>query len=279
VAAAAAGAGRERGAMSLAFAAPAALWLLLLAPLFGLIGWRFGVKRRRIPASAAWLRSGMVALLAIALAQPMLATGSGAASTVFVVDASRSATGPDGADAAGWVRAALDAAGSGDRAAVVAFGAEPKLAAPAAPANALSSGWDDPTTLDPADRDYTDIERALALARALPLGGSRRIVLASDGAENVGSAREQAAQALADGVPVDVLPLPGVAEDDLRVSGAVAPSSVWQGESVSVLASVDSPAATDATVELWADGALLATQPFARAGNPYFPAVIIWRSR
>ena len=48
--------------------------------------------------------------------------------------------------------------------------------------------------IDPA---FTDISAGLALARALPLGGGQRVVLISDGAENLGSAITEAAQAAA----------------------------------------------------------------------------------
>lgn len=244
--------------MTLDLANPRALWLLLLLVPVGLAGWRWGVKRRRFDRVALWLRLGAMALLALALAQPLLASGSTAASTVFVVDRSRS-LGGDAAEAAdGWLRDALAGAGGDDRAAIVAFAAAPRVVAPAAPARTLDPGAGAAAIPEDA-RDHTDIESALALARALPLGGGRRIVLLSDGAENAGSASAQAALAASEGAPIDVLPLPGVAEDDLRVEGAAAPGSVWLGEPVTVLASVHAPAAGDGAVELWADGALLAT--------------------
>jgi hypothetical protein len=148
----------------------------------------------------------------------------------------------------------MNGASEHDRAAVVAFGASPRVAAPAGSARGLGTGWAEPDVLPEAERDYTDIASALALARALPLGGGRRIVLLSDGAENAGSALDQAAQAAADGVPIDVVPLAGVGDDDLRVDGASAPQSVWSGEPVTVLASVHAPAAGQGRVEVWVDG-------------------------
>ena len=71
--------------------------------------------------------------------------------------------------------------------------------------------------VDPA---FTDIAAGLGLARALPLGGGRRIVLVSDGGENVGQAIDQAAQAALEGVPIDVLALPGVSDARTCVSMA-----------------------------------------------------------
>ncbi len=40
-------------------------------------------------------------------------------------------------------------------------------------------------------------------------------------------------------MPIDVVPLEGVGDGDLRVEGAAAPTSIWLGEPVTVLASVD----------------------------------------
>jgi len=239
--------------LGLTFARPAALWLLATLPLFALVGIALGLRRRRLPRAALALRLAVVTLLTVTLAEPLLTSGAGAVSTVFVVDRSGSVTDPTVAAANGWVAAALREAGVGSRAAIVTFGASPSLAAPAGSAGDLDRGWMD-EALPALEREYTDVESALALARALPLGGSRRLVVLSDGAENVGSALNQAGQAAADGIPIDVVPLPGVDERDLRIEGATAPTSLWQGEPVTVLASVATGLAGTGRVELWVDG-------------------------
>ena len=241
-------------AIDLDLANPGALWLLLLLLPIAAVGWWRGIARRRLVPTALALRLATVAMLVVALAQPLVASGGGTASTVVVLDRSRSLPGAESGAATTWVRDAMDGASEHDRAAVVAFGASPRVAAPAGSARGLGTGWAEPDVLPEAERDYTDIASALALARALPLGGGRRIVLLSDGAENAGSALDQAAQAAADGVPIDVVPLAGVGDDDLRVDGASAPQSVWSGEPVTVLASVHAPAAGQGRVEVWVDG-------------------------
>ena len=244
--------------MPLAFARPDALWLLLLLPAVAALGWWLGVRPGRLSRSALGLRLATVALLAATLAQPLVATGAGRSSTVFVVDRSQSLAPETAGAAANWVNQAAGAAGDGDRAAVVAFGASPAVAAPAGPARQLDPAWASANAaVDPA---YTDIGGGLALARALPLGGARRIVLLSDGAENVGSALDQAAQAAADGVPIDVVPLPGVGVGDLRIDGATIPSSAWQGEPVSLLASVSTGNGGPGRLEVWVDGRQVAAQ-------------------
>lgn len=238
--------------LPLAFARPQALWLLLAAPALLLLGAMLGRRRGGMARSAPWLRAATVALLALAIAEPLTATGGDATNTIFVVDRSKSLTATANDSVSTWLAGALDGAGGHDRAAVVGFGSSPVLVKAAGPAGQIALDWG---KVDPAiDADYTDVESALALARALPVGGARRIVLLSDGAENLGSALNQAAQAATDKTPIDVLPLPGVGADDLRVEGAVAPSAVWSGETVHVTASVASGSGGTGTVSLVVDG-------------------------
>ncbi|MGH2534162.1 MAG: VWA domain-containing protein [Thermomicrobiales bacterium] len=236
----------------LTFARPDALWLLLAAPLFALAAMLFSARKDDLSRLVIMLRVVIVALLVVTLAEPLTTTGAGAVSTVFVVDRSGSITDQTSSQINTWIEEALEDAGTSDRAAVINFGSEPILSEPAAPADDLGSAWSDsPAALDP---DYTDLESAVALGRALPLGGSRRIVVVSDGAENIGSALNQAGQAASDGTPIDVVPVEGVGESDLRVAGVTAPNAVWVGQSIAVVVSIASSATGSGVVELWVDG-------------------------
>src|SRR5687768_1612538 len=140
----------------LAFARPDALWLLAVLPLFYLLGWGFGVRRKGLPRAALWLRLAVVGCLMFALAEPLLTTGGGAVSTVFLVDQSQSLAGGSDEQVNGWVRDALAGAGGVDRAAIVTFGAAPTLAQPAAPAQEIGGGWQE-FGPDATGEEYTDI--------------------------------------------------------------------------------------------------------------------------
>lgn len=238
---------------SLSFARPVAYWLLLAIPFIVFMG--AGPGRRRVPRPAVWLRSVTLMLLALTLAEPLLTIGGGTSSTVFIIDRSRSIDSGAADDATAWVEAALADAGRSARAAVVTFGTSPNLAQAATTTGQIGEEWIG-DSLPPEETVNTDIRSAVAMARALPLGGSRRIVLLSDGAENVGDALTQAGEAAADGIPIDVVPLNGVGSDDLRIEGASAPGSTWQGESFGVLVSVASGEGGEGRVELWIDGSL-----------------------
>jgi Ca-activated chloride channel family protein len=237
--------------LDITWARPGALWLLLLIPVIALFTILMR-KRRRVPRYVLPIRLLIVALLAITLAEPMMTQGADAVSTVFVVDRSTSLTDSTQSQINTWIDDALNEAGVEDRAAIVSFGASPELTGSAAQAGEIDESWDEVS--DTFDPNYTDLESALALARALPLGGSRRIVVVSDGAENIGSALNQAGQAAADQTPIDVLPVEGVGEGDLRVEAVAAPSTTWFGENVSVVASIATGAGGDGKVELLVDG-------------------------
>ena len=245
---------------SLVWARPDALWLLALVPLFAATGLWLGIRRGRLTRVALLWRLAVVTLLVVGLAEPMLASGSGAGGAVFVVDRSGSvAEARDAADR--WLKDAVASAPSSRQAAIVGFGAKPVLATAPAPArdllNVNAALSTDGVAVDPA---FTDIDAGLGLARALPLGGGRRIVLVSDGGENIGRAIDQAAQAALEGVPIDVLALPGVSASDLRVDGISAPTSAWEGEPIAVLAGVETGREGPVTVELLVDGEVKATE-------------------
>lgn len=245
--------------ISITFAQPRAFWLLLILPVIALVWFIVGRRGQRLSRTAVLLRLLVFALLAVTLAQPLLATGGNAATTIFVVDRSKSLTASTSGAATDWVNAALHDAGSNDRAAVITFGANPTVAESVTKANDIGDGWTN-QQLSATDQDFTDIESSLALARALPAGGSRRIVLLSDGAENVGAAMNQVAEAAADHTPVDVVPLTGVSDRDLRLDGLDAPSSVWQGETVNLLATIAGGAGGSGTLDLVVDGAVKSSQ-------------------
>ena len=184
--------------MSLAFAAPAFLWLLAALPLVVLLHflrsrtrrldvsalflWRRAreVAERRRRFSPTWsllLQLLAVAFTALALAQPDLRL-EGPPDLVVVVDASASmaAVDPEGSrlermrEAVRWLS---DEAG---RVAVVRAGSEPRLALPfSADRGALEEVL---AEFSPGDSS-ADLERALSLARDLA-GESGRVALVSD---------------------------------------------------------------------------------------------------
>lgn len=234
----------------LTFARAGWLWLLLTVPLVVLIGYLMG-RRRGLRSASIWLRAVAMTFLILALAEPLWSTGAASPATVIVVDRSTSLAGETTTSVVDWINSALGDAGSGDQAAIVEFGGNAILTQPAGDANTMTF---DATTGDLIDTSTTNIAGAVAMARALPIGDARRIVLVSDGAENSGSALDQAVQAAAEDTPIDVLTVDGIGSSDLRIDGITAPEKVWQGESMTIQASVIASEEGSGTVALLIDG-------------------------
>lgn len=141
----------------------------------------------------------------------------------------------------------------GDRAAVVAFGEEALVERLASETRGL------PPVASLPGSGRTDIAEALRLALALfPEESQKRIVLLSDGLENVGDALAQADLATARGVEIAVVPLLAPpAEQEAYLAELEMPASVRQGQSFEVTAVIESTLAQQATLRLLGDGQLL----------------------
>ena len=81
------------------------------------------------------------------------------------------------------------------------------------------------------NRDKTSIEAALKLARAsFPEGTARRVVIITDGNENVGDSLSVAQSMAEDGIGINVLPINRIASDDVAVEKIVLPSELRRGQ-------------------------------------------------
>ncbi|MGE3799214.1 MAG: VWA domain-containing protein, partial [Thermomicrobiales bacterium] len=149
--------------LTLSFARGEALWLLLILPLIAAAGLKFGRRRGMRPATI-WLRVGAVAFLCLALAEPLVGAADAATSTIFVVDRSSSIDPTTSSMVNEWVNDALAAGGSSDRAAVIAFGAEPNLLTASVPVDDVQPDVINGGSVKPS---ATNIEAALSMARAL----------------------------------------------------------------------------------------------------------------
>ncbi|MDQ2683849.1 MAG: VWA domain-containing protein, partial [Chloroflexota bacterium] len=248
-------------AMSLHLGQPSLLLLLVLVPFFALLTLRLARRSGRLRRSVVLLRIGVFAALVVAVAEPLSVRTSTSATTIFVVDRSSSVATADGdASVTSWVTNALSSGGDSNNAAIVSFGGSADVSIASSPAATIGGDWVDAVDLSSIDPDFTNIETALALARSMPVGGNRRIVLVSDGAENVGAAANQVSQAADDGIPIDVVQVAGAGNDDLRIDSVTAPVAIWQGERPNVLVGVSTATAGVATLDLVIDDVLIERQ-------------------
>ena len=117
-------------------------------------------------------------------------------------------------------------------------------------------------SLSEVDGTSTNIAQAIQVGLAsFPVAGARRLVLLSDGNENVAAAADAALIARSLGTPVYALPLgrlPG--EPEVRVENLVVPRQVKVGTPYRVEAVVSSTFETPASLELFRDGTFVGRQ-------------------
>lgn len=232
---------------------PAWLLLILLVPVVIWLSYRslagLGPVRRWV---ALGLRCSLIILLALALAEIRLRHPNENVTVLFLVDRSLSVPeehdqtvdpkSPQAKIDQRWERIkkfineAVEKRGAShdrDRAGVIVFGRRPRLELPpsAVPRFNLRE------ITSQIDPNYTDIAGALKLALAsFPEGTGKRVVLISDGNENLGNAEDQARIARQNGVQIDVMPL-GKGErndNEVLVQSVEAPTLTEQSSQLSI---------------------------------------------
>lgn len=234
-------------------------WLLLLPPL---AAWLVGVHRRSLAGLDPWrwrvalgVRLAGTMLLILALAGTTLVHWSDAQAVWFLVDHSDSMGPEHRRHALDQVTAAAKKMRPGDQAGVILFGADALIEAPLADALSLNQTASTPVTT------YTDLARALRLAlAAFPDRYARRIVLLSDGNENLGNALEEVALAAAQGVPVDVVPIEQTRGAEALLERMVLPNEVKIGEPFELRVVASSQTAQEATLRLFRNHAYIGAQ-------------------
>ncbi len=257
--------------MRLEFAAPMALVLFVILGALTVALNRFSrtylpTSRRRL---ALGIRLFLLALVALALAQPRLSLPQDTVNVVFLVDASDS-VGPDGEVAAEqWIRQALTQAGPRDRAGVVVFGANALVE------TALTHTTQLPDLASAPVRSHTDLSGAIRLGMAMLSGnGGRRLVLLSDGNENLGSAAEEARIAAVSGVELSSVPISRPAHPSVYVDRLVAPASIRKGDRFSLTGNLQSTVNGTGALYFFTDGVLTGQQTVTLhpGANPFsFP--------
>ena len=236
-----------------------AIWLVLLVPALLLTFIPHLAARRRIGArrrrAALAVRTILLSALVLALAGFQLVLPVDRLATVFVVDLSDSVGSTGREDALAFLRETLKVMPKEDQAGIVAFGKDAlveRLPEDLREIDGLRS-----TPLKAA----TDIGAALRLASALfPDTAQKRIVLISDGNDTTGRGQREAALAAARGIQVETRVIGLVDREEVLVERLTTPSTARLGEEIEAIADISSSIAQPATVRLYADGALVATE-------------------
>jgi Mg-chelatase subunit ChlD len=229
--------------------------LLALAPVVWLWWQGRNPLRPWREAISLSLRVAILVLLVLGLAGLQWVRASDELAVVFLLDVSDSIDAAAREQAISFMRAALEAMGEDDRAALVLFGADALVERPMSQARELGELLSIPATA------HTDVGKAVRLGLALlPATAQRRLVLLSDGQANVAGAETAARLAMTGGVRLYTVLLPARSGDEAWLDGVDVPGVLYEGETFSVLVRVRSLVSQPARVRLFADGALVAEE-------------------
>lgn len=243
--------------MNISFIYPTALWLLLLVPLtagLALLG------PRRPTVVRFWtglvLRLLLLALVVLALSGIQLRLRADTLTVVFILDVSDSVPPEEQARGESFIRQAVLNMPPGDKAAVVVFGQDALVERLATEDGTLPGLASVPVTT------RTDIASALQLAMALfPEEGAKRLVLLSDGRENLNQGMEQGDLASAHNIQLTYVPLSGPeGESEVLIDSLNAPNDVRLGQNFDLTVLVHSTDPMRAFLRVYGDNQLIFSQ-------------------
>jgi uncharacterized membrane protein len=261
--------------VSIHFANPWAL--VLLVSLVPVVLWArrsiAGIGRLRGGLAVA-LRTAILLLLTLALAQARWAFTQDDLSVVYVLDQSLSIPQVDQKEALDWVMRTQKQKRGADTVGLVLFGRnaalecrpstapllEPREAA-TQPAAGAPRAAETPSLQSVISPQRTNIAGAMRLGlAAFPPSSRKRLVVVSDGNENVGSAVDEAEVARRNGVRVDVWPVRYRYENEVMVEKVIAPAEVEKKASFEVRTVVNASRAQQAKLRVYESRVLIGEQ-------------------
>ncbi|MFM9068657.1 MAG: vWA domain-containing protein, partial [Planctomycetota bacterium] len=221
------------GGLQISFDQPWYLLLLLLLPLLWHFSYRSLAGLGRVRRLAALvLRSLVLTLCVLALAEVQLLWVSERVAVVYVLDQSLSIPEAQRDAMLEYVAQEVRTHRNKQRedlAGVVVFGRDAAIEVPPFDDDIHNVGRIE--SLFQVPRDATNLDAALKLAQAsFPEHAARRIVVVTDGNENIGNARVAARQLAENGIGIDVIPVRTEAGREVTVEKVVLPPDVRQGQ-------------------------------------------------
>ena len=224
---------------------PWALLLLLLPVAWMAWEWRMSARR-----TALLLKAGAFAAIALALAQPRITVYETKMAVAILADTSASVSAED-LKTESALADRVERSRGRHWTHVIPFA---RATRSAAREERPKDGWELHHTAGSPGHG-TNLEAAIRDgAASLPAGMVTRLVLMSDGNENLGSVSRAIWQAQQLGIPIDTVPLAGRPKPGLLLESIALPGQVFSGERFPIEVTVESPRAAHGTVEMTAEG-------------------------
>ena len=241
------------------FAKPEWLWLLALVPVLVIASYRAlaGLERTR-RAVVLIIRSILVAAVALTLAEVHRVRRSDDLTVIFLMDRSLSVR-----DQADGQEAYMAAVGADippeDRLGVIDFSRTAYLQQLPMKGGYFLERGRLPEVPNP---ERTDIAGAIRLAMAMfPHDTAKRIVLMSDGNDNMGDVLSEARRARSDGVVIDVAPLWYQLGSEIYFDKMVAPTYAEVGEVVAIRMNIRSTRTASGIIDVYHNGHKVPLKP------------------
>ena len=229
---------------------PFLLLLALLPVAWALWEWRSSGRR-----ASLLLKAGAFAAIALALASPRLTVYESKVAVAILADTSASVSAQD-LQAESALADRIERARGRHWTRVIPFARSTRVTSAS---ERVGRNWQLHHTAGNSGHG-TNLEAAIRDgAAALPAGLVPRLLLVSDGNENLGSVSRAIWQAQQLGVPVDTVPLPGRPKPGLLLESVTFPGQVFSGERFPIEISLTSPRAAKATVDMTAEGKSIGT--------------------
>jgi len=240
--------------------------LLLLVPALAWVIWFAWKSDVQLSPWRRWTALGIrivvLVALVLALAGLQWLRPVEGMNVFFALDRSLSIPSPQQEGAREYVNSASRQKKRVDKAGVIVFGADASIE------STPNAVVDLQKVQAVVDTERTDLAAAIRLATAaFPETGQKRLVLMSDGNENVGDAMSAVLAAKQLGVTVDVTPMGVVRANDVTVQKLQVPTKLKEGQVFEVKIFVQTDRATRATVRLFRDDQFLGSQEVALAAG------------
>ena len=244
-------------------------WLasLLVLPYFSWVAAK-GISGlpSRTNALATSLRSFLFLLLVLALADIQFVKKNNELSVFFLLDHSASIPEQIRDQELAYVNKAVETKEKDDTAGIVVFGADASVELLPEKNLQLSS------LHSQIESSYTDIGNAVELAvAAFPANARKKIVIISDGNQNLGNVSEGVRYATGENVLVDVLGVSFGVKNEILVDKLQLPNKVRENEAFDLKVHVESNIATGAELQIYRNGIELHKQrvELKKGRNPF----------